>query len=176
VFDQRTFQVRDDEIRLLEFGQQVMEETPGIAILEVRAIAFNGAEVRTDKEGGHAYLQRFKASFKWRKSRRRGDLIRKHLFNSFKGSWSYRPYCAEGLKRSSGPTRHRSYRCFYNPRFVERKDSPIVAPEWTRSAVDSNTGQLLQTIFGHHYFIVKFRLAEPGPGAVTQAMAAELHP
>jgi hypothetical protein len=52
-FNQGALQIRDHEVGLVKFVEQVVEETFGIALLEVGPIALDGADVRADEEGGH---------------------------------------------------------------------------------------------------------------------------
>jgi len=53
LFDERTFQVCDGQIRVFELHPQVVEKTFGIASLEIREVATDGTNVRSYENSRH---------------------------------------------------------------------------------------------------------------------------
>jgi hypothetical protein len=50
MFDQRTFQIRDDEVGSLEILEQIAKEAPSVTALEIRDISADWAEVATNQD------------------------------------------------------------------------------------------------------------------------------
>ena len=53
ILDERAFQICDDEVRLLKLREEIIEQSFGITLLEIRQVPSNRADISANQDRGH---------------------------------------------------------------------------------------------------------------------------